>query len=60
MSWARVLGWVARSWARVMAGWRGVGRGCWLRGKLMATLKKKNFGIDGKLVVNYACSMAWG
>ncbi|CAA0816171.1 Ubiquitin-like protein ATG12A [Striga hermonthica] len=19
-----------------------------------------NFGIDGKLVVNYACSMAWG
>ncbi|KAI9077257.1 hypothetical protein K1719_040828 [Acacia pycnantha] len=20
----------------------------------------KNFGIDGKLVVNYACSMAWG
>ncbi|XP_048504435.1 ubiquitin-like protein ATG12 isoform X2 [Beta vulgaris subsp. vulgaris] len=22
--------------------------------------KFKNFGIDGKLVVNYACSMAWG
>jgi hypothetical protein len=20
----------------------------------------QNFGIDGKLVVNYACSMAWG
>eukprot|EP00249_Psilotum_nudum_P006854 c20111_g1_i1 orf=486-785(+) len=20
----------------------------------------ENFGIDGKLVVNYACSMAWG
>ncbi|CAL5348919.1 unnamed protein product [Camellia sinensis] len=20
----------------------------------------KNFGFDGKLVVNYACSMAWG
>ncbi|AEE33062.1 Ubiquitin-like superfamily protein [Arabidopsis thaliana] len=22
--------------------------------------KFKNFGFDGKLVVNYACSMAWG
>lgn len=24
------------------------------------TLILQNFGFDGKLVVNYACSMAWG
>ncbi|XP_011036425.1 PREDICTED: ubiquitin-like protein ATG12 isoform X3 [Populus euphratica] len=22
--------------------------------------KFKNFGVDGKLLVNYACSVAWG
>ncbi|KAF7843588.1 ubiquitin-like protein ATG12 [Senna tora] len=27
---------------------------------LVAFLVIQNFGIDGKLVVNYACSMAWG
>ncbi|XP_024199242.1 ubiquitin-like protein ATG12 isoform X2 [Rosa chinensis] len=27
---------------------------------ILKQAKFKNFGFDGKLVVNYACSMAWG
>ncbi|XP_024188966.1 ubiquitin-like protein ATG12 isoform X2 [Rosa chinensis] len=27
---------------------------------MLKQAKFKNFGFDGKLVVNYACSMAWG
>lgn len=26
----------------------------------IAALMLQNFGFDGKLIVNYACSMAWG
>ncbi|KAB2036123.1 hypothetical protein ES319_D04G201800v1 [Gossypium barbadense] len=27
---------------------------------ILKQAKFKNFGFDGKLVINYACSMAWG
>ncbi|XP_020582467.1 ubiquitin-like protein ATG12 isoform X13 [Phalaenopsis equestris] len=27
---------------------------------ILKQAKFKNFGFDGKLLVNYACSMAWG
>lgn len=32
----------------------------WLACHCFYSLALQNFGFDGKLVVNYACSMAWG